>query len=181
MTSIIIDGPDRCFKTTTISLFKRELALRGVYMPSYKAKDFSKLFAEQIAEKHDLFKNRLQFCTTTEVDMLKQLDFDVIFDRHYPSEFVYSKYYNRETNDTLLRQVDDDFVKCETKIFILCRQSYKGWQDNIDSTIDLSKVDMLYRQFINWSHNPNIHVIEVDAMSEADRIQLIYKLTFKGS
>ena len=180
MTAIIIDGPDRCFKTTTIKLFKKELTLRGKHIPSYKASDFSNLFTEQVENKSELFKNRLRFCTTTEVDMLKQLDFDVIFDRHYPSEYVYSSYYNRVTDESLLKQVDKDLAAYGAKIFLLRRTSYTGWVDNLDDSIILEKIDQLYNDFAKWSSNKQIHHIFVDTMTESERIQHIYDLTFKN-
>lgn len=174
MLSVIIEGCDRTFKTTTL---RKIQALTQV--PVYKAKDFSKLFTEQSKDNQsELFLNRLRFSTTTELDMQEQLGFDVIYDRHYPSEFVYSALYSRKTDMNLLREVDTRFKKMDAKIIIFRRHDYSGWQDDLDPDINLSRVDQLYTEFCSWTANSvtNIYVDEPRFSTVEARAEAIVKI-----
>jgi thymidylate kinase len=174
MIAIICDGPDRCFKTTTLRKLKPKIFdAFHKDIPVYKATSFSEMFISQAKDKKsELFLNRLRHCTLTEIDMQEQIGFDVIYDRHYPSEFVYSQYYGRATDMSILRQVDERFKKLGGKIIFLRRKDYTNWQDDLDTSIDLKKVDQLYESFSAWSCN-DVKTIFVDQVTEEQRLQEI--------
>ena len=76
-------------------------------------------------------------------------------DRGYCAEWVYSKAFDRETNDEWLKRIDKKYADLKTYIIIPVRSSYIGRIDQqshglVDSN-KMELLDNLYRQFANWS------------------------------
>lgn len=100
------------------------------------------------------FKNLLTYGATFLADFLCQTRASAIMDRNYASEWVYSRYFNRETDDVVLRKVDEKFAEAGGKIVICRRKSYNGICDDLHSYIDahaLEGLDSLYQEFESWT------------------------------
>lgn len=100
------------------------------------------------------FKNLLVYGGTFLIDFLQQTKTDVILDRHYPSEWVYSQYFGRETEMAVLKKIDEKFWDLGGKIVICRRKNYDGIQDDLHHYIDagvLVKLDALYEEFAKWT------------------------------
>ena len=77
----------------------------------------------------------------------------VVLDRSYPSEWVYSRVYNRITDHEALTYVDDLAAKVGVKIVIPYRTSYEGMHDDMHD-IDckaMQKISDMYAEFIIWT------------------------------
>ena len=61
----------------------------------------------------ELIKNKILEGITV-ADILNQTKYSIIFDRYYPSEFVYAKVFNRIFHEKELREVDIAFSKLNT-------------------------------------------------------------------
>ena len=95
---IALEGPDRCGKSEIAAALSRHVGI-----PVFKNS------GEWFTDLRDpsYFKNLLIYGATFLTDFLQQTGASVIMDRNYASEWVYSKYFNRETDDVVLRKVDE--------------------------------------------------------------------------
>lgn len=100
------------------------------------------------------FKNLLVYGGPFFVDFLSQAKPSAILDRYYPSEWVYSRFFNRETDNDIICKIDEKFAEAGGKIIICRRKSYKGIRDDIHSYVDssiLEGLDKLYSEFSEWT------------------------------
>ncbi len=137
----VIEGADRIGKSSLI----KELS-NYINIPSYKAKN------EQLdfVNSQDKFLQHLYWSDTRQLDLLEQIKFSIIFDRAYPSEWVYSRFYNRKTDDVQLFKNDERYAALGTKIVFCYRNSYEGLQDDLDQNLNsknLQKIHSLYEDF----------------------------------
>lgn len=121
------------------------------------------------------FKNLLVYGATFLTDFLHQTGASVIMDRNYASEWVYSRYFNRETNDEILRKVDEKFAEAGGKIVICRRKSYNGIRDDLHSYIDshaLEGIDSLYEEFTKWTRCEVLTVWVDDENLERETLEI---------
>jgi hypothetical protein len=142
---IAFEGPDRCGKSEIAAEISRQLNT-----PVFKNS------GEWFTDLRDpsYFKNLLVYGATFLADFLCQTNASAIMDRNYASEWVYSRYFNRETDDEVLRKVDQKFAEAGGKIVICRRKSYNGICDDLHSYIDahaLEGLDSLYEEFARWT------------------------------
>jgi hypothetical protein len=138
---IICEGCDRIGKTSLI----KELS-KYINVHSYKAKN------EQLdfVSSQDKFLQHLYWSDTRQLDLLEQIGFSIIFDRAHPSEWVYSRFYNRKTDDEQLFKNDARYAALGTNIVFCYRNSYEGLQDDLDPNLtsnNLQKIHDLYEEF----------------------------------
>jgi hypothetical protein len=96
-------------------------------------------------------------------------------DRNYASEWVYSRYFNRDTNDEVLRKVDEKFAEAGGKIVICRRKSYNGICDDLHSYIDshaLEGLDSLYAEFERWTRCEVLTVWVDDENLERETLEI---------
>jgi hypothetical protein len=99
------------------------------------------------------FANCVKYGATFFLSYLKTSGTSVIMDRGHPSEWVYSKAFNRKTDLDILRQVDESFAELGTKIIIPTRTSYEHVIDQFSAITPakLSLIDSLYHEFSKWT------------------------------
>ena len=142
---IALEGPDMGGKTQIAAELSRQLGI-----PVFKNS------GEWFTDLRDpsYFKNLLKYGATFLADFLCQTRASAIMDRNYASEWVYSRYFDRETDDAVLRKVDEKFAEAGGKIVICRRKSYNGIRDDLHSYIDsheLKGLDSLYQEFEKWT------------------------------
>lgn len=102
------------------------------------------------------FINDLRYADPRILDFIKQTGTSVIFDRAYPCEWVYSKFFGRETDEAVLRYIDDGYASIGVKIIVCTRRSFVGINDDLNSNIDekaLNELSRLYKEFLcTWTH-----------------------------
>lgn len=139
-------GPiDRCGKTSISTELSKRLGI-----PRFK-NDRESMFFEN---DPDYFVHALKYGDPYFVSYLKQSGASVILDRSFPSEWVYSRAFNRHTSHDMLRMVDTMYANVGAKIVIPYRSSYIGIHDNQFKSIDtemLTKIDGLYHDFSKWT------------------------------
>lgn len=143
--NIFICGPDMCGKTQ----IAKELS-RRIGIPYFKPSDEKLTFLNN----QENFINHLRFSDPRMVDFLSQTGHRAIFDRGFPCEWVYSRYFDRKTDMDALRYIDSAHSKMGTLVVITHRSSYAGITDDLDSRIgsgELLRLESLYREFCDWT------------------------------
>lgn len=139
------EGPDRVGKSEIAKELSRQLNI-----PMFKnAGEWSTDLKDP-----SYFKNLLIYGGTFLIDFICQTRPSVILDRHYPSEWVYSRFFNRDTNEEIIRKIDEKFAEAGGKIILCRRKSYEGIQDDLHAYVDskvLTCLDQLYDEFSKWS------------------------------
>ena len=68
----------------------------------------------------EYFKNILVYGGTFLTSFLEQVKPNVVLDRYYPSEWVYSRVFGRETDEVVLKKIDRKFAAAGGKI-VICK------------------------------------------------------------
>ncbi len=141
---IIFDGPDMCGKTE----MAQELSGR-LGVPYFKNENEWKFFEKDPS----YFKNAVTYGDPYFASYLKQTGASVIMDRWYPSEWVYSQVFNRETNLDAMAQIDHGMAKLGAVIIIPWRTSYDGLKDQFKSvtTKKMEEIEVVYKAFGAWT------------------------------
>lgn len=152
---IAFEGPDMTGK----SEISKELARRLGYSYFKNAEEWS-----TDLRTPEYFKNLLEYGGTFLTSFLEQVRPNVVLDRYYPSEWVYSRIFNRETNVDVLKKIDRKFAAAGGRIVICRRKSYEGVNDDLHSYVDSAALKILdeeYEKFCDWT-NCKVFTLWVD-------------------
>ncbi len=141
---VCLEGPDGCGKTN----IAKELAKR-LSIPYFKNQRESMFFEKDPG----YFVRAMKYGDPYFCDYLKQTGASVVLDRSYPSEWVYAQAFQRQTDERMLRIVDDMYANLGLKIISPFRTDYSNVIDQFPS-IDKDKLEViheLYAQFCNWT------------------------------
>jgi thymidylate kinase len=140
---IILEGTERTGKTNIAAGLSKRLGL-----PIFKAQVQKKFFMGDRSQ----FLPFLRFGETTLADFLEQTGTSVILDRNWPSEIVYSEYFNRPTDPSVVAQLDETYARMGALIVVATRlNGYAGFVDEDDLTIkekQIAEIDALYKKRI---------------------------------
>jgi len=167
-TVLMFVGPDMCGKTN----ISQELS-RRLQVPYFKPSEEKLTFLNN----QEKFILDTRYADTRMADFLKQTNHSVIFDRGYPCEWVYSRFFNRKTDDDALKHVDEIHSQIGTKVIIPFRLSYDNITDDLDPSIKgdkLIKLEKLYREFSKWT-KLKCMFLNVDSKSIDEEISEIMK------
>ena len=139
-------GPDMTGKSNIAQALSRELNI-----PVFKntGEWSTKLSSE------DYFVNLLRFGGPFLMNFIEQTDAQVILDRFYPCELVYSKAFGRSTDMEVIGWMDEKFSKIGGKFIICLKKNYEGliddvYPDDLD-TEKFIKLDKLYKDFFEYT------------------------------
>jgi hypothetical protein len=144
-TILLCGGPDRCGKSNILAELERILKI-----PVFKASNEH----ENFLSSQDRFLLELKYSDFRMTDLLYQTGLSVLVDRSYVCEWVYSQFFNRKTDMSMLRKLDNLYSKMNAQILICTRKSFLGIKDDLDSRLDepaLEKISSLYQDFIKWT------------------------------
>lgn len=137
---IILDGPDACGKTEISTALSAYTSIPRFKVSTEKENWYAKTFKNSLA--FDMLLPQFIAATNT----------GVIFDRSYPSEWVYSKVFKRETDFKALRHIDDAFTSINAFIMILLRRDYsKSREDELVPSDKLQELNDTYLEFADWT------------------------------
>jgi len=124
----------------------------------------------------DYFVNLLRFGGPFLMDFIKQVDVDVIMDRFYPCELVYSRAFSRETDIEIISWMDEEFSQINGKFIICLKESYEGLVDDVYPdqlpTEKLILLDELYRDFYK-STKCEAYILYTDDMNIKTQVKKI--------
>lgn len=138
-------GPDRCGKTNIASALSQLLSI-----PVYKASNEHGNFLRA----QEKFLTSLCYADPARLDLIKQLRANVIFDRGYPCEAVYSQVFKRQTNYDMIYQLDSEYAVLGLKIILCTRKSFNGISDDLNTKLKnnvLESISNKYQQFLSTS------------------------------
>lgn len=148
---IIFDSPDGTGKTNIAQGLSMDLKI-----PYFRVPTQEKNWAERN------FIHSLRYGEPMMLNMIKQLKLDLILDRAYPAEWVYSQVYERETDMSVLERVDTEFAEMGAYIVVPLRRDYTNARhDDLVSKDMLPKLHDKYLEFTQWTKCSTI-VIYVD-------------------
>ena len=142
---VIFEGPDGCGKTNISQALSK-----SIDVPYFKNKDEWKNFVNDPS----YFVHALTYGDPYFLSYLEQTQASVIVDRWYPSEWVYSQIFDRPTNMSVIKKIDQRAASLGAKIIIPYRTKYDNVVDQFEDVITpniLSKVDRAYRDFADWT------------------------------
>jgi len=142
---IAFEGPDRCGKSEISADLVRQLG----YAYFKNADEWS-----TDLRTPEYFKNLLTYGGTFLTSFLCQVRPNVVLDRYYPSEWVYSRVFKRDSNEEVVRKIDTKFSMAGGCIVLCRRKSYDGIKDDLHDYIDsavLKELDRQYEEFSSWT------------------------------
>lgn len=140
-TIVFMVGADRCGKTEIGKALSKHLAL-----PYYKASAERGAFVAN----QKRFINDIKHACPARLDLLKQLGHGVVYDRGYPCEYVYSRFFGRKSDDKAVFWLDEQYARLGANIVIAARKDFTGIQDDLDASIgkeQLERLVALYDEF----------------------------------
>ena len=85
------------------------------------------------------------------LSFIKQTKGSVILDRAYPSEYVYSKIFDRETDFKAIRACDIACKQLKAEIFIFVRSDYSNVKDQFDF-VDKDMLERIHTEYDNFAY-----------------------------
>lgn len=142
---VALEGPDMCGKTQIASALVTRMGFRyfknsGEWKTPITSPEY--------------FKTLLVYGGSFLTDFLCQVRPNVILDRYYPSEWVYSCVFKRDTDHETLEKIDRKFSEAGGKIVVCRRKSYQGIKDDLHEQVDskkLEQIDAGYADFLEWT------------------------------
>lgn len=150
--SLLVVGPDRVGKTTLVGHLSR---MTGI--PSFKCPSEKQIFKQG-------GRSSLAFDYTL-THFLSQTGYRFISDRAYPCEWVYSRVFERETDDELLQRIDLAHANLGTVILLIKSSTVPHEEDDLVSRDDYPRVVGMYEAFRNWT---SCEVVTIDTAKMLD-------------
>ena len=146
---IIFEGPDGTGKTT----IARELA-KKIEVPYFKFN------GEHDFWRKGKFKTALEFDQPFMQQLLLQTGMDIVWDRAYPSEWVYFQVFNRETNMEVLDALDAAYARMGAWIVVTLRKDYAAGtkQDELVTREKVLELHRVYNEFCEWTRCNTIRI-----------------------
>jgi hypothetical protein len=149
--AIFVVGPDGSGKTETSTEIAR---LTG--MPRFKCPSEKEWF------KEGSFVNYLGFDLMLPHFIGQTLGNGFVSDRGYPCEWVYSKAFGRQTDDSILEEIDRLWSNRGGRIVVLTRRDYTDITDDLVETKMLPVIHGLYQEFRFQTRLPCISICTDD-------------------
>ena len=133
---VILTSPDLCGKTNIAAELSR---VTGV--PTYKSGREHSLFHVKDAQY-----NILKYAVYEQLQIVSLCNLSIIFDRFFPCEFVYSKVYHRNSDDTLVLSYDSWWNELGGKIVFLDKPEMDG-DDELIAASKYQEIRTLYDKY----------------------------------
>lgn len=138
---IIFEGPDGCGKTNIAAALSRRLGIQ-VFKNDQEWSHFG------AANASEYFRLTAQYSYPFALSLIRQTGLSVIFDRAHPSEWAYSRAFDRQRCDDLIAHGDELCAALGAKIIIPLRSDYSKVQDEYGVMPEhLRNLDGLYREY----------------------------------
>lgn len=154
MSLIIFEGTDHCGKTSIAQEFCRRNPKYQYFKVKQEQIHIEKVDPEILRQSHLLQLNFFY-------ELARQVDFNIVMDRFYPSEYVYGNLFRSIDKEAILR-FDKLFAELETSIIIVEKPDEK-LEDRLWSKEQLIAIKAGYRDFALAS---SCKVLQLDTDSE---------------
>jgi deoxyadenosine/deoxycytidine kinase len=159
-------GPDKTGKSHIAKALSKRLNI-----PYFKASTEHDTFLKH----EDRFVQQLRYADPRMVDMLKQCRYNIVLDRCWACEYVYSKKRGRETDEEMIWRIDQEMANLDARVIICKRRSYEGIVDDLDASINekyLKELDALYMDFHHMT-KCKTYILHVDNENLPEQINEI--------
>lgn len=164
---VIFVGPDMCGKTEIGKAVAKRMNL-----------EYFKNNAEHSRFNADSFINELRHCGPLTLEFIDQINFKgdgIVLDRYTPCEWVYSKVYNRKTDEDLIWEIDQKLADRNATIVYCYKDYYKKFEDEVIKEKEIASIKKEYENYFNQSA---VKVIKLNTTSE-DLNQQLRELSLK--
>jgi thymidylate kinase len=163
---LIVTGPDRSGKSTVAKLLSEELKI-----PYFKYSQDKKALSGS-----DMTSLMLKIADPYFVEFLKQTGHSTIIDRHYESEWCYSKVLGRQTDEKGVWESDRLFSEIPATILIFKRKSYEGVSDD-DPRLNQETLEKLAKQYDEFALRSKCRVLtfEFDKFEPIEMTKTVLK------
>ena len=158
---IILEGPDNCGKTEIAKELARRLCL-----------SYFKVSTEKENWRRGTFSKSLYFDFVLPQFIRVLPKADIVFDRSYISEKVYSKVFGRDTDEAMLQATDDQFNDLGAVLIVCLRRDYSGLQDELVSNDKLIPLHDEYSLIHRWTRLPVVYIYVDDFGNDIRRQSL---------
>ncbi len=154
---IFIEGPDRAGKTHIAK------AIAEKYGLAYWKNDDN---AEYETPTPDAFANTLKYHYAKLPTMCKLFmshGSGVVFDRNYISEWVYSKFFERDTHENIIEDLERKYTEMGA-VVIYCTKDYTNFDDKYIAIENIADIKFWYNEYFNRKRS--LPMIWLDTTSE---------------
>jgi thymidylate kinase len=161
---IIFEGPDRTGKSEIGQTLADVLNIAYFKNPNEhnNFKEYNTLDAFRYDTKYIL--------SLIQADVFKNSG--IILDRHFPSEYVYAKVYNRKTDENLIWHYDNEFAKLNATIIYCYKSTYDDFSDELISENDIKNIRNVYEN--DYLKNTKMNIIKLETSNENLQEQISY-------
>lgn len=139
--NLFVCGPDGVCKTTIAKKMSEELGL-----PYFKVE------TEKENWKNETFRHSLKFDALLP-QFVRQTSTNFVSDRGYACEFAYARAFGRETDISVLRQIDDEWAKMGvTHVLCFLRDYSLARKDDVVPQEKLIDIEKAYLEFAEWTN-----------------------------
>lgn len=103
--------------------------------------------------------------------LIQQTDYSFILDRFHPSEYVYSRVFNRVTSHEQIIKLDERLAEMGAVIFVFYKQE-AAFQHDPDDKIELAKYHELIRWYREFEKITKCKIVFIDTSDENLEAQL---------
>lgn len=165
---IIFEGVDNCGKTTIATELARKLKGYQYFKIKQDRLYVEKIDPEVLKQSHLLQMNFFH-------ELARQVDFKIIMDRFYPSEYVYGSLF-RTIDQKKLWEFDGLFARLGAKIIILQKKD-EGLEDEIWSKEQLIAIRNKFAEFADWTEC-EVLLLDTDSEDLDSQLEQIIKFVF---
>lgn len=158
---IVLDGPDNTFKTPLARVLSEQTGI-----PVFKNRKEKDIFKEKEGYLYD-FRYSQSYIT----QFLEQTNYSIIFDRSWPSQYVYSLLTNRTWDYNEWLAIDQKYSSLNAYVVIPCRTDYSKSIDDLFTTHEIQRQHELYEDFVAKSKCQNIMLLNVDCIEAESDLQ----------
>jgi|TARA_Y100000310_G_scaffold309357_1_gene353370 thymidylate kinase len=158
MKRIIFEGPDGCGKTT----------LSQIISDIYNIPVYTSPHRHKIDKNETLLLNILKWGIPEQLQLIQTCDSKIIYDRFFPSEFVYSSVYKRKTDKNLIFKYDKWWNDLDGVIIFLDKPCMEV-NDHLVEKKYYQQIRKKYQEYKELTVCPHI---TIDSTSESVQEQL---------
>jgi thymidylate kinase len=140
---VVFEGPDGTGKTSIAQEVSR---LTGV--PYFKNEDEHTHFLSN----PDYFLHAIRYVAPYFTKYLRDTGSSVILDRAWPSEWVYSRVLDRQTDMKAIEWLDRTNAELGTRVVLTYKTSYDSIDDYPVIVDRIKQIDRTYAEFATWTH-----------------------------
>lgn len=136
---IIFEGVDNCGKTEIATALVKRLQNYQYFKVKQERIHVEKIDPAILKQSHLLQLNFFY-------ELARQVDFNIVMDRFYPSEFVYGSLFRKIDTDELWKY-DKLFASLDTRVIILQKENEK-LEDELWNKEQLIAIKEKYKEFV---------------------------------